>query len=248
VAIMIERALFYKARSVDAEALGSQLTTGLRSKNLEPVARILRGSQALECVVLSAGLSEINRGINAVSEAMLSAKARERLRWEAYLSILGTLGANTPFIGLLGTVLGIIKASKDLAASGGSQNQSASAAVMTGVFEALVATAVGLFVAIPAVMAYNYFQRRVKARVGQTDSLAHLLLSLMKSDQPAAAPSRKPEPARSAATAPGMAPPVSAPSMAASSAAPPMPPSDLAPPMPPPEPSPFAPPRVQQVP
>src|SRR6185295_9856198 len=78
VAIMIERALFYKARSVDMDALSSQLTSGIKSKNLEPLARTIRASQALECVVLGAGLAEINRGINAVSEAMLSAKARER--------------------------------------------------------------------------------------------------------------------------------------------------------------------------
>ena len=75
--------------------------------------------------------------------------------------MLATLGNNAPFIGLLGTVLGIIKASQDLAAAQAAK-QMGTAAVMSGVFEALVATAVGLFVAIPAVIAYNFFQRRVR--------------------------------------------------------------------------------------
>src|SRR5882762_10379597 len=101
VAIMIERTLFFKGRGVDADALGRQLNTALRNKNLEQALKLVRGSQAIECRVLAAGLAEMHRGAHAVSEAMLSAKARERLRWEAHLPILATLGANAPFIGLL---------------------------------------------------------------------------------------------------------------------------------------------------
>jgi biopolymer transport protein ExbB/TolQ len=87
---------------------------------------------------------------------------------------LGTIGSNAPFIGLMGTVLGVIKAAHDLA---GQESNPDPNAIMGGVFEALIATAVGLFVAIPAVVAYNYFQRRVRASVAQIDSLAHLVLA-----------------------------------------------------------------------
>ena len=87
---------------------------------------------------------------------MQSVKARMRPALDANLSILATIGSNAPFVGLLGTVLGIIKAAHELTADTAQNNPNA---VMSGVFEALVATAVGLFVAIPAVVAYNLFQR-----------------------------------------------------------------------------------------
>jgi biopolymer transport protein ExbB len=74
-------------------------------------------------------------------------------------------------------VLGIIKAAHELTADGAQNNPSA---VMSGVFEALVATAVGLFVAIPAVVAYNLFQRRVRKRLAYVDSAAHLVLSTIR--------------------------------------------------------------------
>jgi biopolymer transport protein ExbB len=97
---------------------------------------------------------------------------------ESRLVVLGTLGNNAPFIGLFGTVLGIIKAFHDLSVS---QNPNPSV-VMSGVSEALVATAVGLIVAIPAVMAYNYFQRRVKEFVTQIEAASKILLVYLKSE------------------------------------------------------------------
>jgi biopolymer transport protein ExbB len=114
-----------------------------------------------------------------MSEAMLSVKARMRTELDANLSILATIGSNAPFIGLLGTVLGIVKAAHELTAEGVNNNPGA---VMSGVFEALVATAVGLFVAIPAVVAYNLFQRRVRTRLATADSLAHLVLATVKQE------------------------------------------------------------------
>jgi len=77
---------------------------------------------------------------------------------EAYLPFLATTGNLTPFIGLLGTVLGIINAFGEI----GEQGSASIAAVAPGVSEALVATAAGLFAAIPAVMAYNYFLSRIR--------------------------------------------------------------------------------------
>ena len=122
---------------------------------------------------------------DAVESAMLGAKARVRLRLERNLAFLGTLGANAPFIGLFGTVLGIIKAFKDLAG-----NQSGGIAiVMAGISEALVATAVGLMVAIPAVIGFNYFQGKVRKSLARVDAIAHLVLASFgesaESDAPA---------------------------------------------------------------
>lgn len=97
---------------------------------------------------------------------------KEKLKLEKNLSFLGTVGSNAPFIGLFGTVLGIIKAFHDL---GG--NMEGAASVSHGLSEALVATAVGLLVAIPAVVAFNYFQRKIKTIIGRSESLGQFLLS-----------------------------------------------------------------------
>ena len=108
-----------------------------------------------------------------LAAAAEGAKAREKLRLERNLAFLATLGSNAPFVGLFGTVLGIIKAFHDLAA-----NQAGGpSVVMAGISEALVATAVGLMVAIPAVAAFNYFNRRVRAFMSKVDWAAHLAAS-----------------------------------------------------------------------
>jgi biopolymer transport protein ExbB len=97
--------------------------------------------------------------------------------------VLGTLGSNAPFIGLLGTVIGIVMAFDALGAAG--PTGAPPAAVMCAIAEALVATAVGLFVAIPAVVAYNAFQRRVRVLLGGTDALAQKLLSFVPGQEEA---------------------------------------------------------------
>jgi len=93
---------------------------------------------------------------------------------------LGTVGSNAPFIGLFGTVLGIIKAFKDLA----SNTSEGSQAVLAGISEALVATAVGLLVAIPAVIAFNYFNKKVKGVLTNANALTHAILAHLKADAP----------------------------------------------------------------
>ena len=101
------------------------------------------------------------------------------------LGFLATLDSNAPYIGLFGTVLGIVKAFKDLA----SNMAEASSSVMGGIAEALVATAVGLVVAIPAVVAFNVFKGTVADAVTDCQLLARLLLARLKAEDaiPAAA-------------------------------------------------------------
>jgi biopolymer transport protein ExbB len=130
-----------------------------------------------------------------VAAAIDGAKAREKLRLERNLSFLATLGSNAPFIGLFGTVLGIIKAFHDLAAGQAGGGVGAST-VMAGISEALVATAVGILVAIPAVVAFNYFSRRVRVRMTDVDWLAHIAAEDVQADW---APPRDEEPLRRSA-------------------------------------------------
>jgi biopolymer transport protein ExbB len=95
---------------------------------------------------------------------------------ERGLTVLATLGSNAPFIGLFGTVLGIISA---FAALGGT-TQGGANSVMSGISEALVATAIGLLVAIPAVVAYNVFSRRIRVLLQECESLKDYYLSRRK--------------------------------------------------------------------
>jgi biopolymer transport protein ExbB len=128
---------------------------------------------------------------------MAGASALQRIKLEKRLAFLGTLGNNAPFIGLLGTVIGIVGAFDELgkvkaAAPGAAAAATAGAAVapeavMTNIAEALVATAVGLLVAIPAVAAFNAFQRIVKSTLANTDALSGLLLAHLKADPAALA-------------------------------------------------------------
>lgn len=180
VALIVERVLYFMNHKVDGEALGQQLETLLQEGNVRGAWDLVNGSDCIEHEVIAAGLPALRRGATACSEAMLSAKARMKPILDARLSLLATIGSNAPFIGLLGTVLGIVKAAHDL--TGGGTGQGDPNAVMAGVFEALVATAVGLFVAIPAVVAYNLLQRRVKITIAQVDSLAHQVLANVRSE------------------------------------------------------------------
>jgi biopolymer transport protein ExbB len=176
VATVVDRILYYRSRRVDAESLALQMDQLLRAGNVRAAYDLVSENDSMECTVLTAGLVAASRGPEACSEAMLAAKAQLKPLVEARLNILGTIGSNAPYVGLLGTVLGIIKAAHDL--TGDTVSGSADpTAVMGGVFEALIATAFGLFVAIPAVIAFNLFQRKVKTILAQTDALAHQLLA-----------------------------------------------------------------------
>jgi biopolymer transport protein ExbB len=132
-------------------------------------------SAGFEPQVLVAGLGQVHRGGKAAEQAMEAERLRLGLLLEKRLGFLGTLGANAPFIGLFGTVLGIIHAFKDLALTEGGGGP----AVMSGLAEALVATAVGLLVAIPAVMAYNFFHRRLHAVLERSQRLSRILLTYL---------------------------------------------------------------------
>jgi biopolymer transport protein ExbB len=175
VALIVDRCIYFYVRRIDADALGEELEKALQAGDVRGAFDLVKGSDAIECVVVAAGLPALRRGATACGEAMLAAKARMRPIVDARLSILATIGSNAPFVGLLGTVLGIVKAAHDL--SGGGTGTGDPNAVMAGVFEALVATAVGLFVAIPAVVAFNLLQRRVRNTMANVDSLAHLVLA-----------------------------------------------------------------------
>ena len=170
---MVEHAICFAGTGGSSDVLGRRMLERLLASDPAGATRLLEGQRAPAATVAAAGIAALPRGADAVSETMASAKARRRVELERHLGILGTLGNNAPFIGLFGTVLGIIKAFSDLA-----RNQASGAgAVMSGISEALVATAIGLLVAIPAVIAFNIFQGRVRKAMAEIDAIAHQVLS-----------------------------------------------------------------------
>jgi len=175
LAVMFERGWVFFRHRFDEDTFVSQIEPLLQQRGWPQALNLCKESRAFEPQVLRAGLTQIFRGKDAVQEAMEGERIRVGLVLEKRLSFLGTLGANAPFIGLFGTVLGIIHAFKDLALTEGGGGP----AVMAGIAEALVATAVGLLVAIPAVVMYNLFHRRLHVVLERSKRLSQLLLAYM---------------------------------------------------------------------
>ncbi len=182
VAVMVERGGFYRRHRVDTNEVRRRLDALLEQGDYDGAAEYLAQFDSLETNVVLFGLREHERGPEAVQDLMEGAESQEKLRYTQRLSFLATVGSNAPFIGLFGTVLGIIKAFKDLSAD----LANAGGSVMVGISEALVATAVGLLVAIPAVVAYNAFNGTVKRVLGRSTLLSKTLLSQLKSALPSA--------------------------------------------------------------
>jgi biopolymer transport protein ExbB len=184
VTVVLERWLFYRTRTADLPALSRVLDQRLAAGQFDDAIRELGTSPSVAASIAAAGLRLAHLGPAAVDKAMQSATALERTRLEDRLAYLGTVGNNAPFIGLFGTVIGVIQAFEALgrgSASGVANNASqvASQAVMTAIAEALVATAVGILVALPAVAAYNYFQRRVTTLLSGSEVLSNLVLAYL---------------------------------------------------------------------
>jgi biopolymer transport protein ExbB/TolQ len=206
VAIMLERAWFYWSIRDDIARLATDLRNELRNGGFEAARKRLEASPSAEAAVVVAGLMEADRGSQATEQAMQGAMALQRMTLERRLAYLGTVGNNAPFVGLFGTVIGVIQAFEALgredaaAAAATAASGMAPQAVMAAIAEALVATAIGLLVAIPAVAMYNVFQRHSKAILANTEALSRVLLAHLAGDartvpQPAAADPAPAEPA-----------------------------------------------------
>jgi biopolymer transport protein ExbB len=185
VAIILERAWFFNSLRDDLTRLASDLRKAL-SESIEAARKRMTASPSAEAAVVLAGLSMHDKGPEAAEEAMAGAAALQRMKLEKRLAYLATVGNNAPFIGLFGTVIGVVGAFKalgeqaDIPAAEAAQMAMAPQAVMSSISEALVATAVGIAVAIPAVAANNYFQRATKRVLANTEALTKVLLAHMK--------------------------------------------------------------------
>jgi biopolymer transport protein ExbB/TolQ len=173
LAIMVERTVFFIRIKLDFEGFNHDLTQKLVDEDIDGIKDLCEKSPSLESQVILHGITYQNKGARAMEEYMTGFMTSQRQKLDRGLTVLGTLGNNAPFIGLFGTVIGIIQAFHDLAENpaGGPS------VVMAGISEALVATAVGLLVAIPAVIAFNTFQRLVKRKLGNAEAMMKLVVA-----------------------------------------------------------------------
>ena len=161
IAVMLERSVYFAMHRLPNSG---DIVLKLAKGDLEGVKADVAKSEGMEAAVLREGLGWVDKGPDSVEQIINATMARERPRYERFLSFLGTL-------------VGIIKAFKDLGLAGA---KGGAETVMTGISEALVATAVGLAVAIPAVVGYNILQRSVKNTAWRATALGHALVGHLR--------------------------------------------------------------------
>jgi len=182
IGVVIERWWYFRRRRIDHESVGNTLEKKLRAGDLKGAKAGLAELRSVETEVIKDALDYYADGPESLQEIVQKGIRLRRKQFEGGLLFLGTLGSNAPFVGLFGTVLGVVSAFKELgaasanAAAGGGMGN-----VMSGISEALIATAVGILVAIPAVVAYNLFQKRCTDLEENTGILANHVLAVMKS-------------------------------------------------------------------
>jgi biopolymer transport protein ExbB/biopolymer transport protein TolQ len=193
--IMAERLISFLKSNRDSRRFALNLAAVLQKSGINEAAKakaakdsghlgrvLAAGLGAFRITTTAAASSDLT--IESVARALERQAQREQQNLKRGLNLLATVGSTAPFVGLLGTVVGIINAFQSMAATGSGGLGTVSA----GIAEALVTTAFGLLVAIPAVMAYNYMQGWVDARmVDMTESSNELLDLVARQLDPAVA-------------------------------------------------------------
>ncbi len=178
IAAIVERLVFFRRNAGDVDVLADELVKRLERGDRDGAKKLLGASRAIEAQVLARSLDRLDGGPEAFADAVDGSLGRKKKDLERGMGFLGTLGSNAPFIGLFGTVIAVIEAFHQL---GEGANKAAMGNVMSGIAEALVATGVGLFVAIPAVVAYNAFQKKVGSIESNVATITKHVTALLRS-------------------------------------------------------------------
>ena len=187
--VMVERFItFQKAKNQSLKLLGALSNLLTRSEYAQAIEVTKKYKQSHLAKVIAAGLLEFEStrrdkrqsdpevAVEAARQGMDRTAMITVAELKENLGVLATIGATAPFVGLFGTVMGIVHAFEKMATSGGGI-----ASVSAGIAEALITTALGLFVAIPAVWAYNYFQNRIdRFTVEMSNSGSEMAIYFMK--------------------------------------------------------------------
>ncbi len=179
IGVIIERWWYFRRHRDDIDALSDGLRKILGKGDLDGARKLLAASPSVEAQIIAEALDWWAEGYDSVEQILVKAARVRRKKFEAGLLFLGTLGNNAPFIGLFGTVLGIVTAFREL----GTAQMGAMGNVMGGIAEALISTAVGILVALPAVVFYNVFQKKGADVEEQAGALGNVVLASMKSTQ-----------------------------------------------------------------
>ncbi len=162
-----------KKKQYDTELAGTELELHKGPIETRDWEKAVQGSRRPTLVSGAVARAIPCRGkLETLDRTMRSYLNERRAALEEGLPVLASLGSNAPFVGLFGTVLGIIEA---FAALGGAGSQTGASSVVGALAEALIATAVGLLVAIPALVAYNYFSSRLKRAITESEILRDLI-------------------------------------------------------------------------
>jgi biopolymer transport protein ExbB len=178
--LVFERLYLYMSTQVNVTRLARKLLELLTAGRLDQAQELVKSGRAIEERVIADALAMYTEGPDAVEEIVQASLIKERQRYERSLAYLGTVGSNAPFIGLLGTVIGVILAFAEL----GRNPKGGLEVVGPGISEALVATAVGLVVAIPSLMAFNWMKGLLKKRLANSDFLARIVVTQLKRKNP----------------------------------------------------------------
>ena len=177
VGMIFERFMTLKKIVEESMRTRLRIKLALQTNSLQDFEDLAKDPTSIEGRAAGQSMKHLKEsGIKGFEEVFNTFILIEKPDLEKYLAVLATIASNAPFIGLLGTVLGIMKAFNDLALATDAGQQT----VMAGISVALVATAAGLFVAIPAGIFYNYFNRKVKGVLGSLESVKELGLAYAK--------------------------------------------------------------------
>ena len=179
LAVALERAIYLIRTSDNVRRLKADVLAYLKGHDVPAARERLAASRSFEASIAAAGLADPEDGAASAEERIAGASQLAKLRMEKRLAFLGTLGNNAPFIGLLGTVIGIIRAFHELNDSAGK----VTAGLMAQVGEALVATAIGILVALPAIATFNAFQRIIKGRLARAEALSRDVMAYLKAER-----------------------------------------------------------------
>ena len=158
VAVVIERLVFFAQQHGDTQGLLRQIGAKIEQDDYNGAIRVCNQNKGMLPKILRFGLERGRKGRADITDALSIALMEHLNALERYLGIIGTIAVISPFVGLFGTVLGIIKAFNDIALKG----NSTPAVVAAGVSEALITTATGLIIAVIAVVFFNFFKSRIK--------------------------------------------------------------------------------------
>ncbi len=177
IAIIIERFMVLSVRGGNGDDFQRDIKVLLQKGKTAEVLDLLQKSKRSASRVILRVVDNMKKVGLSFEDSLSIAISEEKLELDRRTAILGTLGSNAPYIGLLGTVLGIVHAFHNL-----SQHiQGGPSVILQGISQALVATALGLFIAIPAVVAYNYFSRSIRKILVNDENVARTLVpSLVK--------------------------------------------------------------------